>query len=157
MFVLGWRFVVLAAYAFWQGGFLFYTAEVVPIGTEVLGSAKDQGFITRRVTVKMNQIGAVAVVIFAIDLFVSRSPSRRRLYARAAIWAGLAVPLVILIILHSRLDEMLDPEYGEVLNSRQFHVLHRAYLWTSTAQWFLGVAFLALAIWTWHDADLAKT
>src|SRR5262245_51117626 len=137
MFVLGWRFVVLAAYAFWQGGFLFYTAEVVPIGTEVLGSAKDQGFITRHVTVRMNQIGGVAVAIFGLDLLFSRSRSKRSFWLRGVTWAGVAIPLVFLAFLHPRLDELLDPENGVVLYSRQFHALHRVYLWTSTAQWFM--------------------
>src|SRR5262249_36841604 len=78
MLVLGWRFIVLAAYALWQGGFFFYTAEVVPIGTDVLGSATSQGFITRRVAIKMNQFGAAALAIFALDLYLSRDRSKLR-------------------------------------------------------------------------------
>ena len=52
------RLLVLAAFAFWQGGFTFYAAVVVPVGTEVLGSSMEQGSITRRVTVYLNMAGA---------------------------------------------------------------------------------------------------
>jgi hypothetical protein len=37
------RFLVLAAVMFWQGGFTFYEAVVVPVGSEILGSHQDQG------------------------------------------------------------------------------------------------------------------
>ena len=39
---LFFRFLVLAAFAFWVGGFTFYAAVVVPTGTEVLGGAAEQ-------------------------------------------------------------------------------------------------------------------
>jgi hypothetical protein len=32
------RFLLLTALVFWQGGFTFYGAVVVPIGSEILGS-----------------------------------------------------------------------------------------------------------------------
>ena len=43
------RFVVVQALLLWQGGFLFYAAIVVPVGTDELGSAFAQGKITARV------------------------------------------------------------------------------------------------------------
>ena len=55
------RFLVLAALMFWQGGFTFYAAVVVPIGTAQLGGATEQGFITRHVAWYLNLVGAVAL------------------------------------------------------------------------------------------------
>ena len=40
------RFLSLCAFAFWQGGFVFYSGVVVPIGSDELGDTV-QGFITR--------------------------------------------------------------------------------------------------------------
>ena len=37
------RMVLLITLMFWQGGFMFYGAVVVPVGAEVLGSHRAQG------------------------------------------------------------------------------------------------------------------
>lgn len=66
------RFVVLIAFAFWQGGFAFYTAVVVPIGTDVLGSPFAQGMITRHVAFWINVTGAVTLAILAVDCVVTK-------------------------------------------------------------------------------------
>src|ERR671917_504286 len=52
------RSLLLWLLLLWQGGFLFYTAVVVPIGTDVLGSPLVQGLITRRVTDWLKLFGA---------------------------------------------------------------------------------------------------
>lgn len=153
MWVPAWRFIVLAAYAYWQGGFLFYTAEVVPIGTEVLGSPARQGFITRQVTLRMNKAGAVAMGIFALDLFVSRGRSKRRHVGRIVAWTSMAVLLAVLFFLHGQLHALLDPEEQEILDYRAFYPLHRLYLWASAAQWFLGLIYLGLGLWAWREHD----
>ena len=82
------RFLVFQAFLLWQGGFLFYTAVVVPIGTDVLGSALVQGLITRRVTDWMNLFGAVWALAFAWDVAACRDPDRRRRLARWLGWIG---------------------------------------------------------------------
>src|SRR2546428_9021513 len=69
------RFLVLAALMFWQGGFTFYAAVVVPVGQQVLGSDLEQGFITRQVTQWLNVAGAVALVPLAWDVLAAE---RRR-------------------------------------------------------------------------------
>ena len=43
------RLLLLLTLMFWQGGFMFYGAVVVPVGSEVLASDTGQGFITRSV------------------------------------------------------------------------------------------------------------
>src|SRR5438876_9914573 len=76
------RFLVLAGLMFWQGGFVFYAGVVVPIGTEVLGSAQEQGRITRRVDVGLNWTGAAALIPLGWDAYVGR---RQRLGRRGRI------------------------------------------------------------------------
>jgi hypothetical protein len=78
------RFLTLVALIFWQGGFTFYAAVVVPIGQRVLGSHLEQGFITREVTWYMNIAGAVALAVLAGDLLAS---SRTQLLVRLR-WAS---------------------------------------------------------------------
>lgn len=73
------RFLVLVALGYWQGGFTFYSAIVVRVGEEVLGSAREQGFVTRRITNYLNAAGVVALVLCACDIsFGTRSTIRHR-------------------------------------------------------------------------------
>src|SRR5437660_1623910 len=76
------RFLVLAALMFWQGGFTFYAGVVVPVGREVLGSDRDQGFITRQVTEYLNLAGGIAVAVLAWDVMAAADPSRPRRWTR---------------------------------------------------------------------------
>src|SRR5437588_3457741 len=94
------RLVVLAALMFWQGGFTFYAAVVVPIGQDVLGSHLEQGFITRRVTVYLNLAGAVALLPLVWDAVATRDPAAWRRWLRLLLWLALAVALVALYRLH---------------------------------------------------------
>lgn len=114
------RFVVLLTLMFWQGGFTFYAAVVVPVGTEVLGSATDQGWITRQVTAYLNLAGAVGVATLGWDIAVAGDPDRRRRRLRLLAWFGLAVTLVVLAWLHPRLDALLDQGNQRILDRRAF-------------------------------------
>jgi hypothetical protein len=143
------RVLVLVAFAFWQGGFAFYTAVVVPLGTEVLGSAAAQGFITRRVSYWMNVAGAVALLPLGWDVLAT-APYRRW---RAVFWLVLVALLVGLFAMHPRLDALLDAQAERVLDRRAFGLQHRLYLWLSTVQFFAGVAYLVLTPLAWRAAD----
>jgi hypothetical protein len=140
---------VIAALMFWQGGFLFYVAVVVPIGTEVLGSAAEQALITRRVTWQLNVTGAVALAIFAWDLFMTR----RRTWGRRAAWLIMAVALVVLVVLHGHLDSMFLTDQLRVVDRPTFHFWHRTYLWVSTVQWAAAIAFAVLSLAAWRAED----
>jgi hypothetical protein len=150
------RFLVVMLLAFWQGGFLFYSSIVVPIGQEVLPSRKDQGFITRLVTRSMNVAGAVALVPFAWDCAACRDPKRRRRRLRGLAWVILFLTLGLLFWLHPRLDAYLDPEVFTIANRREFRTLHRIYLWVSTVQWGAGVVYTALMLISWRAEDQSK-
>jgi len=148
------RFLVLAALMFWQGGFVFYAGVVVPIGTEVLGSAQEQGRITRRVAVWLNWTGAAALVPIGWDALADRrNPWARR--GRIATWLVMAGGQIVLFCLYPRLDAMFDPEALHISERRLFRTLHRTYLWTSTVQWIAGVSYAALTLWAWTAGDRA--
>ncbi len=147
------RFLVVQLLLLWQGGFLFYTAGVVPVGTRVLGSAAAQGAITARVTDTLNAVGVVALAGLLCDLIFARDPSRRRAVCRWSAWALAVVCQGLLFYLHLRLESYMDDERRYVMTLPQFYPLHRVYLWTSTVQW---AACLLLTWWTlraWRAED----
>jgi hypothetical protein len=147
------RFAVLAALMFWQGGFTFYAAVVVPIGAEVLESHTKQGFITRQVSNWLNVAGAVALPVLAWDLVVAHEALSWRHWWRWTAWVVALLALGTLVILHQRLDELLQSEQFQILDREQYRDLHRFYLWTSTVQWGALVVWLLLALGTWRSED----
>lgn len=151
MVTLSRRFLVLIALMFWQGGFTFYAAVVVPVGQDELGSHLAQGFITRRVTNYLNLAGAVALVPLAWDVVSAADLSTRRRRARILCWLGMTVALVLLLWLHPRLDALLDLENQTLRDRTSFRAAHRWYLWISTVQWTLAVVYTGLTVWAWKE------
>jgi hypothetical protein len=148
------RYLVLIALMFWQGGFTFYAAVVVPVGTAVLGdSALRQGFITRRVTVWLNLTAAVALGVLALDLVLCRDRSRGRFRARLLVWVFMALCQGLLFWLHGTLDALLQEKGRIVLDPDRFRPAHRLYLWTHTVQWVGGLVFVALTLLAWRRED----
>ncbi|MBN9522055.1 hypothetical protein J0H58_26655 [bacterium] len=139
------RFLVFQTFMLWQGGFLFYTAFVVPVGTKVLGSGAAQGAITSRVTEALNAIGAAGVSLLAWELAVTRDPDRRRTAARWWCWAVALVCQYLMLVFHELLVSFMDPDRRHVVIRPPFYPVHRMYLWASTVQW---LALLPLAWWT---------
>jgi hypothetical protein len=150
------RLLLLLLLMFWQGGFTFYASVVVPIGTELLGSARKQGTITRQVTRWMNVAGAVALSAWAWDIAADPAPARNRQRARWLLWFSLALLLAALVWLHPRLDALFDAENLRVLDLDAFTVLHRWYLWLGAAQWAGGIALILFTLRAWRDADRAS-
>lgn len=150
------RFLVFSALIFWQGGFTFYSAVVVPVGQEVLGSHREQGFVTRRVTNYLNLAGAIALLLLAWDTGSSGSRGRWWRRVRWGAWGGMAVALAVLVWLHLGLDALLDPETFRILDRRAFRAAHQRYLLTSTFQWGCAVLYAALTLRAWREEDRAK-
>jgi hypothetical protein len=153
MTVLARRFLVLMVLLFWQGGFLFYSSVVVPVGQQVLGSHLSQGFITQRVTNYLNLSGAVALVILAVEVAVAPDRSSWRRASRWFAWLVMAATLGWLVWLHSQMDALLDSEGQEILDYLAFRIKHRWYLWIITAQWAFGLVYAWLTLWAWRAAD----
>jgi hypothetical protein len=150
------RFLVLAVLMFWQGGFFFYSAVVVPLGQKVFGSGVQQGFLTRQVTDYMNLAGVIALVVLAWDVAAPDTPPARWYQSRWLPWLGMAITLGLLFWMHPLLDELLDPEAMEVLQPKLFRARHRWYLWTSTVQWAYGLVYLGLTVQAWRGQDRVK-
>jgi hypothetical protein len=149
------RFIVLIALMFWQGGFTFYAAVVVPVGQSVLQSHLEQGFITRQVTTYLNLAGIAALFCFAWDAIASRDPIAIRRRARWAACLAMAVALVLLLWFHGSLDRLLDPESRSLVDAKEFRPLHRWYLWISTLQWGCAVIYCLLTLAAWKAEDSA--
>lgn len=148
------RYVVLIALMFWQGGFTFYAAVVVPVGTAVLNnSALRQGFITREVTGWLNVTAAVALSILGIELICTRDRSRVRTVTRAGLWVTMAACQGLLFWLHPYLANLLERRGLIVLDPEAFRPAHRLYLWTHTVQWGVGLVFVALMLIAWRRED----
>ena len=141
------RFLVIQALLLWQGGFLFYAAVVIPVGTDVLGSWA-QGTVTRHVTDRMNFIGAAALLILAWDQFANAVPSCRK--CRWTLWFVMALSLVALALLHPAIAAYVDGSGSESARDyRTFYFWHRVYLYVATAQWVAGLGYVAATLRAW--------
>jgi hypothetical protein len=147
------RLLLLWLLMFWLGGFTFYAAVVVPIGTEVLDSPLEQGRITQQVTNWLNLAGAVALTAWAWDLAVDPAPTRLRQSLRWLIWLAMVLLLTAITWLHLRMDALFDAEHAHLVERPLFRVLHRTYLWLSTVQWACAIVLSFSTLCAWRDAD----
>lgn len=147
--VLPRRFLVLVALLFWQGGFTFYAAVVVPVGQHLFGDVV-QGQVTRQVTDYLNLSGAIALAVLGLDVLGAADPARARRRGRWLLWAGMLLLLGLLFALHPRLDALMDADRFE---RRTFRPYHRIYLWSSTIQWAFGIGFAWLTLAAWRAED----
>jgi uncharacterized membrane protein len=134
------RRLFLVALSIYIGGFTFYSAVVIPVLHDRLESTLETGLITQRVTDVLNLLGVVTLSLgwgvyglSAVREFRSDRASRWK------IWPLLisSVCLVVLLVLHRVLDRMLETN-----TFAGFYPYHRAYLWTSTVQWFANLTML---------------
>lgn len=135
------RFAAVCAFAFWQGGFVFYAGVVVPIGGDELGDTL-QGFITRRVTRILNVVGLAALALLLVDHLVRPFlGGKKKVFW--VLWILMLMCQTALLILHPMMDLLLEPETVSVLDRRVFRLMHRNYLWTSTILWGASLG------WVW--------
>jgi hypothetical protein len=147
------RAIVTLALAVWWGGLTFYGAVVVPVGTEVLGGATEQGFVTQRVTERLNVLGVVTLALLLWNLLASAAALRPGV--RRALAVSLAIMLaaqLALFGLHARLDAMVNT-FAHIVAAphAQFYGVHRAYLLVSAAQWGAGLAHLLVLTVAWPN------
>jgi hypothetical protein len=134
------RFLVASALGLWLGGFTFYSAVVIHVGTDVLGDHRQVGFITQRVSNCLNLIGAIALVLMLWNMAAMWATAARwKRAALGATWVFMTVSLAALVVLHRSLDGVLDAGSQEITSYDEFLWLHRAYLAVSTAQWGAGL------------------
>ena len=133
------HWITLIVFAVWFGGFTFYAAVVVPLGSDVVGSVA-QGFITQRVTHWLNALGAVSLALLAWEI-TTLSRSRRLAWWS---WAALGVTWLGLLVAHGLLDRRLDTATFSVENPQEFYRLHQVYLWLSVIQWLACLTIAAV-------------
>ncbi len=146
------RLLLLMALMVWQGGFMFYGAVVVPVGSELLGH-RVQGFVTQSVTNYLNVAGAVALGVWGWDVAVGRGAAGG--HRRWVGWAVLVVLLGVLVWLHLRLDELLVADEFRITDRPGYRRLHQWYLILSTVQWAGAVALAAWTLRAWRQEDAA--
>lgn len=145
------RFLCLFSLSVWVGGFTFYSAVVIPVLHESLGSL-ETGYVTQQVTDYLNAVGGVAVALWWLAAFADRSAgsvSARR--ARLGLLAATTVLLLGQLGLHRVMDGRL--ESGGL---RGFYPLHRVYLVASTAQWFTNLGLMAVTLAFRRDVRLSE-
>lgn len=142
------RFLVMLSWMLWVGGFTFYAAVVVPIGTDHLGSAREQGLITQRVTDYLNAIGGGCVVLTGWDVLSGRAYRR----GRGLLLAVAAVTLALLVWQHPQLDAMIGDD-GRLADRKSFYGPHARYLIVSTVQWAAMLALIYLSLLGWRADD----
>src|SRR5947207_2688570 len=101
------RLVVVFFLAAWWGGFAFYALAVIPSGHEVLHSRLRQGFITQRVTMKLNWLGLVTIGVALAEVLAAPPQSRRFRFLLGA-WLVCLSTEVLLFYLHMHMDALLD-------------------------------------------------
>ena len=147
------RFLVIAAIAFWLGGFTFYSGVAIPMGVEVLGGHRTVGFITERVTNWLNVAAVGALAILLWNMIAVRYSAGRRLRMMLLVsWLFMLAIQIELVSLHPVMDRLLAPQAREILNEDRFDLLHHVYLISSTLQWFAGVIHVAAISVAWRPA-----
>jgi hypothetical protein len=159
------RFLVIAALAFWQGGFVFYASVVVPVGTDTFGrhypaphgepvsGKRQQGRITRTVALWINVSGAVALVPLGWDLLAGTEVGPRRRW-RVSLLVGIAALLAALTGLYLQMDAQFQRDTLQIADETTFIMRHRAYLWVIAAQWAVCLVYLALTLGAWRSEDM---
>lgn len=150
------RFLVLIVLMFWQGGFVFYAAVVVPVAMSILHPPSSQSFVTQVVSRWLNLAGAAALAVLALDIWLTLDPSKRRRTARWTLWGLSAAGLGLLFVLHPRLSALMKSSEQIILDRGALNPIHRLYLCISTGQWLCVTIFLNLMLRSWQEEDREK-
>jgi hypothetical protein len=141
--------------ALWWGGLTFYALFVVPTGVDVLGGEIEQGFITQRVSNIINLCGIVALVVLLANAAASwRSIGRFAKSALAITWLAMAAAQLVLLVVHPRLDALLDVASHSIVEPSSFHRWHEFYLSVTTIQWSAGLLYLVTVVASWCRQDI---
>ena len=133
-----WFVLIGILFAVWFGGFTFYAAVVVPIGTELIGTS-EQGIVTQTVSNWLNGLGGITLVGLAWLSFAVFSNSWLQ-----RLWGLLLLTWLGLLGIHPILDTLIETATYEIQDPLRFYFWHRIYLWIHTLQWFASIAFVGV-------------
>jgi Domain of unknown function (DUF4149) len=142
------RFLCLFSLAVWVGGFTFYSAVVIPVLHESLGSL-DTGYITQRVTDYLNAAGGVTLALWWLAAWFDRS-AKPDLARHLRLWFLVATTIILLALVG--LHDLMDQRLGSG-SLRGFYPLHRIYVIASTAQWFVNLGLMLLVLVLWRNSS----
>ena len=147
------RFVSICALGLWLGGFTVYTAFIIPIGHRQVGSGRF-GFVTGQVTTVLNVLAGVAALALLVNLFTERGAIGGRLrWVLIGTWITIVATLLVLVVLHAKLDGLLDYKSREISNQDRFQSLHERYELFATVQWAAGLLHLWCLLVRWRRTD----
>lgn len=129
---------------------MFYGTIVVPAGAAVLGSHRDQGWITQRVTDYINHAGTVCLTVWAILLLCETAWNNWHGRICWALWILLVICLFGQYYVHELMDAKLDLQIYRILDLSGFRTLHSIYLSISTLQWLAMLSLLILTLQSWQ-------
>src|SRR5262245_29950371 len=147
------RVLFLLVLTLWLGGSLFYAAVVIPVGLSTLRPPHLQTFVTRKVTMYQNGLGALLVLVAVWELACSSDPVRRRVVARWLAVILFLLTLAGLLWLHPRLDALMDLESLTITNHEAVRPLHHAYIAIGGVQILAAMALMILTVFAWRGED----
>ena len=130
-------FLTIITFALWWGGFTFYAAWVIPTAHEVTGNHILTGMITQRVSNVLNGITTAFIAVSMLTFYLEKRERKQ--------WIPLsiiAVGLLTLVVLHAKLDTLVQVETQSLSDKTSFYAYHRVYLLVSTAMWLAGLVWL---------------
>ena len=142
---IAWTFLLWFAFLWWQGGFMFYSAIVVHIATDVLGSAFEQGRITARVMLWLNGLGTIAILLLLADLLRWRGLSFRP-RGMWFCWLLMAGAQAALWFLREEMVAVVDLDDGTITDRPAFHAMHEWYMRWTSLQWGSSLAYMVWLI-----------
>jgi hypothetical protein len=144
------RLLVVAAYALWIGGLVFYGSVVIPIGTRIVGSHTTQGFVTQQVTWVVNVLAIPALGVLVWNLAAEwRSAAPVSGGVLLCTWLLMVASQAALFVMHPALSRMLEPQGRTVLDQPRFDPLHELYIKTTAVQHLAAVVHLYFVLLIW--------
>src|SRR5262245_54943571 len=150
--ILTRRFLLILALMFWQGGFMFYGAVVVPVVRSQLEGRPERSTITQHVTQWMNLAGTAAILVSFADVWASPLDRKRWRWIG---WLGMALPHPIVVVLHHFMSQQMAVPGFHSSDIASFLTWHRIYLLNNTVQWLSGMVFVVHTIKSWREEDRA--
>lgn len=146
------RFLVLGTLIFWQGGFMFYGAVVVPLARAVVNPPSDFAFVTQIATLIQNVVGLVTVGVLWWDLRASTDTDEKRARRRWQLWAFLVLGVVLLFLVRLPMDQRMDRATKSIVTEGLIP-WHVTYLWIATMQWAAAVWYAIVLLKAWQSED----
>lgn len=151
------RFAAVSAAGLWLGGFTLYTAFVIPIGHRHVPAGRF-GFVTGEVTSVLHVATGAALLALLLNIAADWRGLRGSLrWGLLGTWLAIVGALAVLLILHLRIEAILDVPAHTIIDPQRFEPLHERYELFATLAWGAGMVHLGLAILGWRAIDRSAT